>query len=50
MDDPLIGWRLQKGAGVRADVVACRATEFADGRRVPNTLAYEAVTSGLRIL
>ncbi len=47
--DPLIAWRLQKGAGVRAEIVPCRATDFAEDRSTPNTLAYEAATRGLRV-
>jgi predicted nucleotidyltransferase len=47
--DPLISWRLQKGSGVRAEIVPCRVTDFAEDRGTPNTLAYEAATRGLRV-
>jgi hypothetical protein len=33
---------LRKKSGVRADVVACRVSEFEEVRHRPNTLAYEA--------
>ena len=50
VDDPLVGWRLQKDSGVHADVVACRAADFSEARDVANTLAYEATRFGVRVL
>lgn len=47
VDDPMIGWRLQKGSGVYADVIACRMIDFESARRTPNTLAFEAATNGV---
>jgi len=47
IDDPLIGWHLQKGSGVYADVIACRAADFELARATPNTLAFEAATHGV---
>jgi len=47
--DPLISWRLQKASTVRAEIVPCRAADFAEDRGTPNTLAYEAATRGLRV-
>ena len=47
--DPMVGWRLQKDSGVYADVVACRASEFATARSIPNTLAYEAWAHGVLV-
>jgi predicted nucleotidyltransferase len=47
--DPVIGWRLQRSSGVRADVIPCRASEFVEARTTPNTLAFEAVASGVLI-
>ena len=47
VDDPLIGWRLQKDSGVYADVIACKREEFEAARTTPNTLAFEAVTNGV---
>lgn len=47
--DPLAAWQLRMDAGVRADIVSCRASDFEEDRTTPNTLAYEAVTEGLRL-
>ena len=49
VDDPLVGWRLQKESGVRSDVVLCRAADFHDARDTPNTIAYEAAHDGVLI-
>lgn len=46
---PLAGWELRRRAGVRADVVVCSASDFDDGRVVPNTLAYEATHRGVLV-
>jgi len=45
--DPLAGWELARRAGARADVVATAASDFDDGEKVPNTLAYEAAHHGV---
>ena len=45
--DPLIGWRMQKEAGIRADVIPCRVSEFRDDRATPNTICYEVVKEGV---
>jgi predicted nucleotidyltransferase len=45
--DPLVGWRLQKDSGVRADVFPCRASDFSEDTQTPNTLAYDAAADGL---
>ena len=47
--DPLVGWRLQKDSGVRADVFPCRASDFREDRETPNTLAFDAAVDGLLI-
>jgi predicted nucleotidyltransferase len=47
--DPLVGWRLQKDSGVRADVVPCRSSDFREDRDTPNTLACDAAVEGLLI-
>jgi predicted nucleotidyltransferase len=47
--DPLVGWRLQKDSGVRADVFPCRAADFREDRDTPNTLAFDAAVDGLLI-
>jgi predicted nucleotidyltransferase len=47
--DPLVGWRLQKDSGVRADVFPCRSSDFREDRTTPNTLAYDAAVDGLLI-
>ena len=46
-DDPLLGFRLRKDLGVRADVLACRVSEFAESRDTPNTVCYDAAHEGL---
>ena len=47
--DPLVGWRLQKDTGVRADVFPCRSSDFREDRTTPNTLAFDAAVDGLLI-
>lgn len=47
--DPLVGWRLQRGSGVRADVFACRASDFREDRSTPNTLAFDAAVDGVLV-
>lgn len=44
--DPRVAWQLGRNAGVRADVIACRAGEFQEARDTPNTLAYDAAHEG----
>lgn len=45
--DPRVAWRLQRGSGVYADVVVCRASEFREARGTVNTLAHEVATRGV---
>lgn len=45
----LVSWRLRKESGVRADVVACRVSEFEEDQDTPNTLAYEAAHRGVLV-
>ena len=47
--DLLFLWRLKRGAGVPADVVACRASEFREACDTVNTLSYAIATEGVRI-
>ncbi len=47
--DLLFLWRLTRGAGVPADVIACRAGEFREACDTVNTLAYIVATEGVRI-
>lgn len=47
--DVTITWELQRKSGVRADVIACHASDFATARDTANTLAYEAAHAGVRI-
>jgi predicted nucleotidyltransferase len=47
LDDPLIGWRLRRESGVRADVITCRARDFEEERSTPNTMALEVATDGV---
>ena len=45
--DPGVGRRLRRECGVRADVIPWRASEFAEFRDTPNTLAYAVATDGV---
>ncbi len=42
-------WPLRRGAGVRADLAFCRASEFADARSIVNTLAHDVEREGVLI-
>jgi predicted nucleotidyltransferase len=45
--DPGVGRRLRRECGVRADVIPWRASEFAEFRGTPNTLAYSVANDGV---
>ena len=45
--DPGVGRRLRRECGVRADVIPWRASEFAEFRSTPNTLAYSVAKDGV---
>ncbi len=47
--DPRVAWRLQRGSGVYADVIPCRASEFREDRETVNTLSYAAAREGVLI-
>ena len=47
--DPVFLWHVQRGSGVYADVIACRASEFREASDTVNTLAYTATTEGVRL-
>lgn len=47
--DPLRAWRMQREAGVPADVIPCRAHTFREYAGTVNTLSYEVVHEGLRL-
>jgi predicted nucleotidyltransferase len=47
--EPLTAWRLQKGAGVYADVIPYRASDFRADRDTVNTLAYSVGVEGVLI-
>lgn len=47
--DPVVAWRLQRGSGVHADVIPCRATEFREARDTVNTLSYVVAGEGVLI-
>jgi predicted nucleotidyltransferase len=47
--DPLVAWQLQRGSGVYADVIPCRAGEFREDRGIVNTLSYAVASEGLVI-
>ena len=46
---PLVAWRLQRGSGVYADVIPCRASEFLSDCTTVNTLAYTVAREGVLI-
>jgi uncharacterized protein len=47
--DPFAGYRLRRELRAHADIVLCTASEFAEDRNTPNTLAYEAAHFGVVI-
>ncbi len=47
--DPLYAWQFHQRAGIRADVILCRASEFREDCTTPNTLTYEAYHAGVLI-
>lgn len=47
--DLLFLWRLKRGSGVPADVIACRASDFREACDTVNTLSYVVATEGVRI-
>lgn len=47
--DPLVGWNIQKGSGVRADVLTCRRSDFLEDKGTPNTLAFDAAVEGILV-
>lgn len=47
--DPLVAWRVGRQAAVRADIVVCRAADFAEFRRTPNTLFFEVDQGGVLV-
>lgn len=44
---PVKAWRLQRGSGVYADVIPCRASELRSDRDTVNTLAYVVAREGV---
>jgi len=40
--DPMVAWQIQRGSGVYADVIACRASELREDLDTVNTLSYSA--------
>jgi predicted nucleotidyltransferase len=47
--DLLFLWRLTRGSGVPADVIACRASELLEACDTVNTLSYVVAKEGVRI-
>ena len=47
--DPIVGWRIRKDCGVRADILPCCRKDFEQDRMTVNTLAHEAATKGTLI-
>lgn len=48
--EPGFGWTLSRRAGVPADVVFCTESDFCDGAVTVNTLVYEVVHCGGRLI
>lgn len=46
---PLVAWRLQRGSGVHADVIPCRASDFRSACDTVNTLSYVVAHEGVLI-
>lgn len=47
--DPLTAWKLKSETNCLPDLIACSVTDFLEGSKNPNTLAYEVARRGLRI-
>jgi predicted nucleotidyltransferase len=47
--DPLVAWQLQRGSGVHADVIPCKATDFRNACDTVNTLSYVVACEGVLI-
>jgi predicted nucleotidyltransferase len=47
--DPVQAFKLQRGSGVYADVLPCRASDFRDNRGVINTICHAVATEGMLI-
>jgi predicted nucleotidyltransferase len=48
-DDPVTVWRVKREPGVPSDLFVWRASDFAEDRDVPNTLAYSASHEGILV-
>jgi uncharacterized protein len=46
---PVVAGELRRGAGVYADLIPCRVSEFHEDREVVNTLCNEVVCDGVLI-
>jgi predicted nucleotidyltransferase len=44
---PQVAWNLRKEAGIRADIIPCRASDFLQARDTVNTLSYEVAHEGV---
>lgn len=47
--DPMHAWQLRKLSRTNADLLACHASDFAEARHTPNTMAYEVTHGGVLI-
>lgn len=47
--DPVRAWKLQREAGIPADVIPCRAQTFREYAGTVNTLSYEVLHDGIRL-
>lgn len=48
-DDLMTVWRVKREPGVPSDLFVWRASDFAEDRDVPNTLAYSASHEGILV-
>jgi hypothetical protein len=42
-------WRVKREPGISSDLIVYRASDFAEDRRVPNTLAYSTSVDGVLV-
>jgi predicted nucleotidyltransferase len=47
--DPMTAWKLKRETNCPASLIACSVSDFLEGSKIPNTLAYEVAQTGLRI-
>lgn len=47
--DPLLGWQLQRNAGIRATILTTRSADLATIWGVPNTVGFDLAREGRRL-